>query len=43
MRSEQGYGLLCGVLAVALFPGLGRTDIPDGFHLFAAIVSFISL
>ena len=26
-----------GVLAVALFPGLGRADFPDGLHLLAAI------
>jgi hypothetical protein len=25
------------VLAEALFPGLGRADFPDGFHLLAAI------
>ena len=34
---EEGDRLLRGVLAEALFPGLGRLDFPDGFHLLAAI------
>ena len=33
---EEGEGLLGGVLAVALLGFIGRKDLPDGFHLFAA-------
>src|SRR2546422_7603934 len=34
---EEGNGFLGGVLAEFFLPGLGRTDLPDGFHLLAAI------
>src|SRR6266478_3388347 len=34
---EEGEGFLGGMLAEALFPGFGRLDFPDGFHLLAAI------
>ena len=34
---EEGDGFLRGVLAEFFLPGFGRTDFPDGFHLFAAI------
>jgi len=34
---EEGERFLGGMLAEALFPGFGRLDFPDGFHLFAAI------
>ena len=34
---EEGDGFLGGVLAEFFLPGLGRTDLPDGFHLLAAI------
>jgi len=34
---EEGDGLLRGMLAEFFLPGFGRTDFPDGLHLFAAI------
>jgi len=34
---EEGERFLSGMLAEALFPGFGRLDFPDGFHLLAAI------
>ena len=35
---EEGDGFLGGMLAEAFFPGFGRLDFPDGFHLLAAVV-----
>src|ERR1700741_1054040 len=37
VRARGGGGFLGGMLAEALFPGFGRLDFPDGFHLLAAI------
>jgi len=37
---EEGEGFLGGMFAEALFPGFGRLDFPDGFHLFVAVEFF---
>ena len=37
MRSRRATGFCVGCLPNSFFPSLGRTDFPDGLHLFAAI------